>query len=105
MTDPNQPSAAPVNPASVASNPNPSPSQNNPNAQPTSPSADPKQARTSTIVTNPPSAEAPVEKKPEASSLPQSTIDEMNSGKKALERNRPVAQALEAARGDAPAKE
>lgn len=61
--------------------------------------------RTSTIITNPtapvdPDA-PPVEAKP--SELPQSTIDEMNAGKKALERNRPVAQALEAAREAKPA--
>ena len=53
--------------------------------------------RSSTVITNPIDPEAPV--KAEApSSLPQSTIDEMNAGKKALERNRPVAQALEEAR-------
>ena len=56
--------------------------------------------RSSNLITNPgvtvdPGAPVP-ESKP--SELPQSTIDEMAAGKKALERNRPVAQALEAAR-------
>jgi hypothetical protein len=60
--------------------------------------------RSSNVITNPASPVDPdapvVEVKPDA--LPQSTIDEMEAGKKALERNKPVAQALEAAR-DKPA--
>jgi hypothetical protein len=63
--------------------------------------------RSSTLISNPPpvvdpeleaarAAANPREKLPD--SVPQSTIDEMAAGKKALERNRPVATALENAR-------
>jgi hypothetical protein len=52
------------------------------------------------VITNPApivDLDAPrVEKLPD--SVPQSTIDEMNAGRKALERNKPVATALENAR-------
>ena len=56
--------------------------------------------RSSNLITNPGVAADPGAPVPESkpSELPQSTIDEMAAGKKALERNRPVAQALEAAR-------
>src|ERR1044072_9292897 len=53
------------------------------------------------VISNPAQAvdlEAPAKPAEIPSSLPQSTIDEMAAGKKALERNRPVATALENAR-------
>lgn len=52
------------------------------------------------IISNPAPAadpDAPVQEKAPGG-LPQSTIDEMAAGKKALERNQPVARALEDAR-------
>lgn len=60
-----------------------------------------KQVRSSTLITNPTDPNQPdVPAKDELpDALPQATIDEMAAGKKALERNRPVAQALEEARG------
>lgn len=113
--------AAPVNPASVASDPNANKANQNPNAsreaaEKDALARDPKTQkaaqegittgpgktvqRSSSLISNPASPTDPdapvVEEKP--AGLPQSTIDEMAAGKQALERNRPVAQALEAAR-------
>jgi len=129
MTDTPQTATAPgVNPATVASNPNPAPAQNNPNAtreaadkdalarNPATQRAAHEQVttgagrqvnRSSNLITNPPAPVDPdaPEKAPDMQGLPQGTIDEMNAGRRALERNRPVAQELEARRGDAPPKQ
>jgi hypothetical protein len=59
-------------------------------------------ARPAGVITNPPPVvdpDAPVQEAPLAPrGVPQSTIDEMAAGKAALQRNQPVARALEDAR-------
>jgi len=60
------------------------------------------------LITNPaPPVDEDAPVKEATPSVPQSTIDEMEAGRKALERNKPVASALEAARAkdaEAPSK-
>ncbi len=59
--------------------------------------------RRANVITNPPPARDPDAPVPQPvreaeRAVPQATIDEMEAGKKALERNKPVASALEKAR-------
>ena len=124
MADPTTPapaaSTAPASAPNVSPAPNSgAPSQSNPNTDPTKVSSTPPAVtresgvRAGTegnksiarggagLITNPApivDPDAPVQEDKLPASVPQSTIDEMAAGKKALERNRPVATALESAR-------
>lgn len=129
MTDPTTPApAASPAPASAPnaspapnSGPSPTTAPSNPNLDPTKTASTPPAvtsepgvkagtagnsksiARGGSLISNPaptvdPDAPAPAEKLPD--SVPQSTIDEMDAGRAALKRNKPVATALEAARKD-----
>lgn len=93
--------ADPTTPAPAAPAASPAPTQNAQNPAPGGASSAPKaiQRGASTIVNPTPTVDPdarPAEKHPDA--LPQATIDEMAAGKKALERNKPVATALEESR-------
>lgn len=67
-----------------------------PSANPVVQRAAPKPAATSPLISNPvPPKEDEPEKAPE--SLPSTTIAEMAAGRAALEKNKPVAEALEEA--------
>lgn len=58
------------------------------------------------VITNPKPVVDPdapvVEAKVDVNTLPQATLDEMEAGRRALNRNRPVASAMEAAREPKP---
>ena len=67
-----------------------------PNANPVVQRAAPKSTASSPLISNPvPPKEVEPEKPPE--SLPSTTIAEMAAGRAALEKNKPVAEALEEA--------
>jgi hypothetical protein len=97
MSDETKPAPAATPAASPAPAPAPAP------AAPTKAPESKVQPRTgASLITNPappvdPDAPAKEELPP---SVPQSTLDEMAAGKKALERNKPVATALEKARDE-----
>ena len=91
MSDPTAPGAPTPTPAPTPA-PTPTPAPNtNPVVQR---QAAPKSAANSLLITNPaPVKEVEPEKVPD--SLPSTTIAEMAAGRAALEKNKPVAEALE----------